>query len=94
MFGKEGMIPLVVTGMIAGYKPSFEIKMSEKAFQRYKSQFTTSNGIRIGPFQFGGGLGGGVSSDKYTSDVGSNTFSGKSEAEYPFIMGFTVSEAV
>ena len=93
MFGKEGMIPLVVTGMIAGYQPSFEIKMSERAFQRYKSEFTTSNGIRIGPFQFGGSAGGGISSDMWTRNVGSNTFSGKSKAEYPFIMGFIVSEA-
>ena len=92
VFGKEGMIPLVVTGMVVGYKPSFEIKMSEKSFRRYKSEFTTSNGIRIGPFQFGGG--GGVSSDKWSVDVGSNTFSGKSRAEYPFILGFIVSEAV
>ena len=92
MFGKDGMIPLLVTGMIVGYKPSFEIKMSEKTFQRYKSEFTTCNGIRVGPFQFGGA--GGVSSDKWSSEVGNNTFSGKSKAEYPFIMGFIVAEAV
>ena len=93
MFGKEGMIPLVVTGMIAGYQPSFKIKMSRNTFEKHKSKFTTCNGIRIGPFQFGVSASGGVSSDKWKRSVSNNTFSAKSTAEYPFIMGFTVSEA-
>lgn len=92
VFGKGGLIPLVVTGMVAGYQPSFEIKMSRETFQQHKSEFTTCDGIRIGPFQFGGS--GRTSSDSWTHSVSSSTFSGKSTAKYPFIMGFLVSEPV
>lgn len=92
VFGKEGMIPLIVTGMIAGYKPSFEIKMSKKVFQQHKSKFKTCDDIRIGPFHFTRGVG--SSSDSWTEDISSSTFSGKSTANYPFIMGFVVSKPV
>ena len=92
VFGKEGMIPLIVTGMIAGYHSSFEIKMSREIFQQHKSEFKTCDEIRIGPFHFTKDAG--SSSDSWTEDIGSRTFCGKSEAKYPFIMGFMVSNPV
>lgn len=92
VFGKGGLLPLIVTGMVAGYQPNFKITMSSETFQQHKSDFTTCDGIRIGPFQFGGSGSGGTSADTWSHSASNNTFSGKSTAKYPFIMGFIVAE--
>ena len=92
VFGKGGFLPLVITGMIAAYQPSFKITMSESTFTEHKSEFSSCDGFRIGPFQFGSGDSRSSSSDTWKRNASSNTFSGHSTSQYPCIMAFTVAK--
>ena len=90
VFGEGGLMPLMITGMVVGYKPSFKITMHSSTFHRYQSQLETSGGVRIGPFHIGGTYK--RTTDNWNKEVKDDTFSGKSTADYPFILGFTVAE--
>ena len=83
-------MPLMITGLVAGYKIKFNITMHSSTFHRYKSLFEASGGIRIGPFHIGGS--GGQRTDNWTKKAENNSFSGASMADYPFIIGFIVAE--
>ena len=89
IFGKGGILSLRVAGLVAGYQPSFTITMSQSTFNQHKSRFEASTGVRIGPFKFGGS--GGHSSNIVNKTAQNGTFSGKSDATYPFIMGIIVA---
>ena len=81
VFGKGGMLPLMVTGMVVGYQISVDISMPSSTFTQHA--FEESDGIRIGPFN--------IESSKWKKITESKlTLSCDSKAEYPFIMGFTV----
>ena len=89
VFGRNGVLQLITTGIVAGYQPSFSIKMSENTFSKHKQEFEGATGIGIGPFQFG-------ASFKHDTAIGekqatNNAFSGKSTSTYPFIIGITVA---
>ena len=89
VFGKGGILPLMITGLVAGYKIGFKITMSSSTYQRHVTDFKTSGGLRIGPFHIGGG-GYQSHTDSWNKSTDGQTFSGESTAEYPFIIGFTV----
>ncbi len=89
VFGEGGIMPLMITGLVAGYQPQFTITMNSSAFSEYKDQFSVATGIRIGPFHFGGSYS--SKTDDWKKNMKDGTFSGVSTATYPFIIGFTVA---
>ena len=94
VFGsKDGLLPLVINGLVAGHQISFKISMSSETFQHYEKDFKESDGIRIGPFHLGGGEEG-TSSDNWTKSTEGHSFSGESRSSYPFIIGFTLDTPV
>ena len=90
VFGKGGLLPLMISGLLAGYQISFDITMSAETFKRHEYDFNVAKGIRIGPFHIGGGFS--THSDSWTKTASGCKFSGESNATYPFIIGFTVAE--
>ena len=54
VFGKGGVLPLVLTGLIAGFQPFIDITMSDATYSKYKQLWDASSGVRVGPFQIGG----------------------------------------
>ena len=89
VFGHKGILECVMTGIIVGYQPTFAIRMSSSTFTKYRRLFEEASGISVGPFLFGAGFGHSTEIiDKKATD---STFSGKSAAKYPIIMGITVA---
>ena len=88
IFGEGGVLPLVLTGLVAGYQPSIDITMSDATYSKYKEHFDASGGIRVGPFQIGGT--GGQSEEGIQKNSDNKKFHVESKATYPFIMGITV----
>ena len=89
VFGKGGVLPLALTGIIAGYQPSIDITMSDATYSKYRQVWDTSSGIRIGPFQIGGS--GGQTDETWSKNTDNKKFHVESKADYPFIMGITVA---
>ena len=89
VFGKDGVFPLVLTGLVGGYQPSIDIKMSDTTYRKHKDHFDTAGGIRIGPFRFGGS--GSFAQKEFQKKSDSQKFHVESSATYPFIMGITVA---
>ncbi len=83
-------MPLMITGMVVGYKPSFKVTMRSSTFDRYKSKLEAAGGVRIGPFHFGGTYS--RTTDNWNKTVKDDSFTGESTADYPFILGFTVAK--
>ena len=81
VFGKGGMLPLMVTGMVVGYQVSVDISMPSSTCTQHA--FKDSDGIRIGPFHVEGSTWKKITESKWT-------LSSDSKAPYPFIMGLTV----
>lgn len=90
VFGEGGVLPLQVTGLVAGYQPEYEITMDANTYSQQFEKYQASAGIRIGPFSFGGN--GGHESNTIRKDSSSTTFKGKSTATYPFLMGILTAE--
>ena len=88
VFGKGGVLSLVLTGLVAGYQPSIDITMSDATYSKYKESFDASGGIRVGPFEIGGS--GGSSEAKFKKKSENKKFHYESTATYPFMMGITV----
>ena len=89
VFGKGGVLPLVLTGIIAGYQPSIDIAISDATYSKYRQVWDTSSGVRIGPFQIGGS--GEQTSESWSKNTDNKKFHVESRATYPFIMGITVA---
>ena len=89
VFGKGGVLPLVLTSIIAGYQPIIDITMSDATYKRHKESWNAAAGIQVGPFRIGGK--GGHSEDKWTKNTDNQKFHVESNATYPFIMGITVA---
>ena len=89
IFGEGGLLPLMITGLVAAYQPSFTITMSQNTYTQAKQQFDAAAGVRIGPFTFGGS--GGHETDTVNKSSSNGSFTGKSTATYPFIIGVTVA---
>ena len=89
VFGKGGVLPLVLTGIIAGYQPIIDITMSDATYSKYRQHWDAAGGVRIGPFRIGGS--GGRTEEKIVKTSEKNHFHVESKATYPFIMGITVA---
>ncbi len=89
VFGEGGVLPVMITGLVVAYQPSFTITMSQNTYTQAKQQFEAATGVRIGPFSFGGS--GGHASNTVDKTASNGTFTGKSTATYPFIIGVTVA---
>ena len=89
VFGKDGVLPLVVTSLIAGFQPSIDITMSDATYSKYKQLWDASSGVRIGPFQIGGSAS--QTDQTWSKNTDNKTFHVESKATYPFIMGITVA---
>ena len=87
-FGEGGVLPLVVTSLIAVYQPSIDITMSEATYNKYSESFNAALGIQIGPFVIGGK--GGHSGENWSKYTENKTFHVESYAPYPYIIGITV----
>lgn len=92
VFGKGGVLPLLINSMVAGYQASFSITLSPSDFQQHQSELEASDGMRIGPLHFGGGGNHSSSNTWNKKTTNGTTFSGSSTANYPFIIGFVVTE--
>ena len=91
VFGKEGLLPLITTNVIACIGITMSIQISQSSFDRHKEQFKAAVGIRIGPFQFGGE--GGHSSDKWNKKTEGSSFTVSLTDAYPYIVGYKVARA-
>lgn len=89
VWGENGIMSVQKVGMLVCYKPSFEIKVSSSSFSSFLEKWKVSGGLRIGPFQFGGG--GGSTTSGWKSNSSTNTFSGTSTSESALIMGINVN---
>ena len=63
--------------------------MSQNTYSQAKQRFDAALGVRIGPFTFGGS--GGHESNTVNKSSSNSSFTGKSTATYPFIIGVTVA---
>lgn len=90
VFGDDGFLPMVKTGMLVVYKPSFLITVNQSTFSSFQEQFEACVGLRIGPFEFGAS-GGSVKAGWKASKSGLN-FSGQSDSTTPFIVGFSIQK--
>ena len=89
VFGKDGVLPLVLTSLIAGIQPSIDITMSDATYSKYKQVWDASSGVRIGPFQIGGSAS--QTDQSWSKNSDNKSFHVESKATYPFIMGITVA---
>ncbi|NET83138.1 MAG: hypothetical protein F6J94_14760 [Moorea sp. SIO1F2] len=89
VWGKNGIMSLQKVGMIVCYKPSFEIQVSSSSFTKFLEKWNVSGGVRIGPFQFGGG--GGSTTSGWRANSATNTFSGTSTSDTALIIGVIVN---
>lgn len=90
IFGQGGVLPLIITGLVVGYQPSYTITMSSSTFNSFSSQYQAAGGLRIGPWVIGSAAGGSAH-DTWNADSATNTFTGTSNATYPFVLGYTVA---
>ena len=88
VFGEEGFLPLVKTGMLVVYRPSFMISVDQSTFKSFEETFKAAAGLRIGPFTFGAE--GGSTKAGWEASSSSLSFTGKSDSTTPFIVGFNV----
>ena len=84
VFGKGGVLPRILTGIVVGYQPSIDITMSDATYRKYKEHWDASSEIRIGPFQIGGS-----GDESWSKNTDNKKFHVESKAAYPFIMGIT-----
>jgi hypothetical protein len=89
IFGQNGLLPLQIVSLVAGYQPSYEITMQASTYQQHFEHYEASGGIRIGPFRFGGSGGHETNTIKRTDSA--TTFAGQSTATYPFLMGVVLA---
>ncbi len=82
-------MPLIITGLVVAHQPSFTITMRQNTCNQTKQQFGAATGVRIGPFCFGGS--GGHASNTVDKTASNGTFTGKSTATYPVIIGVTLA---
>jgi hypothetical protein len=89
VFGQNGLLQTMITGLVAVYQPSVTITMSASTYNRAFQQFEASTGVRIGPFTFGGS--GGHEANAVKKAASNGAFTAQSTATYPFILGVTVA---
>jgi hypothetical protein len=89
VFGKGGVFPLMLTGIVGVMQPSIDITMSEATYSKYKEHFDASTGIRIGPFQIGGF--GSQAEKELKKNSDNKKFHVESSATYPSILGIVVA---
>ena len=93
VFGKGGIMPLMITGLVAGYQIDFNISTSRHSTtstDKYDTKLRAATGVRIGPFHAGASNYNSVV-DTFDTTVDNCSFCGVSKATYPFIIGFTVA---
>jgi hypothetical protein len=92
IFGKGGVLPLVLTSFITGYQPSIDITMSDATYSKHKEFWDAATGVRIGTFRFGASDGRPEETCSKNSD--NNQFHVESTSTYPFVMGVTVANPI
>jgi len=88
LFGKGGLCPTMVTGLVVASKPSFSLTMKTSTYQSFEQQIEASAGLRIGPFNFGGSGGHYTKNTSATGDT--TTITGGSTSADPVIIGVMV----
>lgn len=88
LFGKNGLMSTIVTGLVVVYKPSFEITMQSSTYKEHQEKIDAGGGFRIGPFSFGGH--GGHYEKQVETTGNTTTFTGGSTSSDPVIIGVTV----
>lgn len=89
VFGENGFLPMVKTGMYVAYRPSFTITVDTSTFSAFKETFQAATGIRIGPFSFSAD--GGSEKSGWTAKESGLSFSGQTDSTDPFILGYTLA---
>lgn len=88
-FGKDGLLPTRITGLVVVYKPSYTLSMSSNTYTKHETEIRASLDIGIGPFTFGGS-GGHTNIDINTT--GNRTeIKNVSTSDDPLIIGVTVA---
>ena len=88
VFGDEGFLPMLKTGMWVAYQPTFTISVSQSTFSSFKDAFSVATGVRVGPFTFRAS--GGSEKAGWTASERGLVFEGTSTSEVPEIFGFNV----
>jgi hypothetical protein len=88
LFGKDGLLSTMVSGLLVVYKPSISITSDKATLESHKEKLEVSGGLRIGPFTLGGE--GGHETDFEHSTVNNGTFTAESTSDDPLIIGITV----
>lgn len=89
MFGENGFLPLLKTGMVVAAGMSFTISVDQSTFSQFSEQFSAATSLRIGPFTLDAA--GGSEKAGWKADASSMTFSGTSTSTDPQIIGCTVN---
>ncbi len=90
VFGKDGFLPVVKTGMYVVYRPSFSIRVSKATFASFRQAFEASTAIQVGPFTFTAK--GGSDQQDWTADESGLSFTGTTDSTEPFILGFSLKQ--
>ena len=106
IFGEDGLLSVMLNGFTAAYRMSYKVQMSPETYQKFESRFVAARGFRIGLFKFGPGnsllTAGAFGAAEPPRSAGwehhanpdTNTFEGKSSADFPSVVGATVIRIV
>ena len=90
VFGPNGFISLLKTGMFVGYKPTFTISVSQATFDSFVEKFKVAGALRIGPFTIEAD--GGSEKAQWTSSASGRSFTGTSTSDSPLIIGLSLAQ--
>lgn len=90
VFGQNGFLGVLKTGIYVGYKPTFTVRTSQSTFSRFLNKFEVAGGLRIGPFTFSAD--GGSTKAGWTASEQGQTFTGTSTSDTPLIIGLSIAE--
>jgi hypothetical protein len=89
IFGENGYMNVMKTGLIVAYQPTITITTDASTFNSVQSSWTSTSGIDVGPFYFDNSSSGGNSSS-YTASASNNQLVVKSTSTTPMIIGVLV----
>jgi hypothetical protein len=90
IFGENGYMNVMKTGLIVAYQPTITITTDSSTFNSVQSSWTSTSGIDVGPFYFDNSSSGGNSSS-YTASASNNQLVVKSTSTTPMIIGVQVA---
>ena len=92
MLGPKGILHSVVTGFVAGYRPTLTLTTSKSAKDEIKKKLDGKLKLSVGPLSFGkGSLSGSGSTETSNLKEDKESIEIKSESDCPQILGVIVA---